>query len=589
MKAKSRGVLLLILTWCITGIVLLGARGKLTYLEYSYLNEGNESFHSISNSDEIIEQEFTAPYNILHGVSLMIDTYDRNNNSNWLIELIDSSTGKVVYSGNYRASWRTANTFNLYEFDRNIAVRKGNTYTLRIGSTDATDMTGLAFYLGKNDNMAPAMINGQAAEGSLALAVYGGDRNLWWYGYAILIAVLVSIAIFRWMLSAGRGTKIRDDKLLGGMLVGFMVLLLLDSFAAGTTFMDEWDNLRGGMIIADGGVLYRDYIAQHTPVMYYLCGIFAFFGAGSLSQFRLSYYFFEAVIWGLLYMRHSGMFGRKRMIALAALECIVTPVLFATNEGRMILSDNMQGFCMVILLLEFLRYCRLKKIGWGNSIIISLSVWGAVGSAFVSVYAVSAVVLVVLGMEIYEIIVKKPQVLAVVRRCAVLLVSMLVPPAAAAVYFKLNHALKDAFEQFYLFNRQIYAGYAGFGDNLVEPYISSVMNFPAALSNRLVLMITAKAGREDVLQFAVLAFAAAALVVMCMKKKYAESLCLFLTMIFSASRGYGFHGMGAWYTAVMIIAFFGAGIAKAFARKVSVPVAIVAAVILLNCYTRRSE
>jgi 4-amino-4-deoxy-L-arabinose transferase-like glycosyltransferase len=108
--------------------------------------------------------------------------------------------------------------------------------------------------------------------------------------------------------------------------------------------------------------------------MYYLCGLFALFGAGSPEQFRLSYYLFEAVVWSLLYMRHSGLFGKKKMAVLAALECIITPVLFSTGEGRMILSDNMQGLCTVVLVLELLRYLKLKKIGWDNSIIISLAI-----------------------------------------------------------------------------------------------------------------------------------------------------------------------------------------------------------------------
>ena len=586
MKINRRSVLLLLLIWCAVGIILINAGEKLTYLEYTYINENTEDTLTVDNTEVVIEQDFTSPYSILHGISLMPDTFERNNNANLVMELIETDSGKAVYRDSYRASWRSPDEFNLFKFDKNIAVRQGNTYTLRIRSTDASENTGIAFYIGPNEGMSPARVNGEAADGSLCLMAYGGMRDLFWYGLAILIGLVLSAAVLRGSLVLGRGLKLSDDRVFTGMLTGFTVFFLLGSFAAGTTFMDELDNLRGGMVIANGGVLYRDYVAQHTPVMYYLCGIFALFGAGSPEQFRLSYYLFEAVVWSLLYMRHSGLFGKKKMAVLAALECIITPVLFSTGEGRMILSDNMQGLCTVVLVLELLRYLKLKKIGWDNSIIISLAIWGNIGSAFVGAYAVSAVVMIVLVLEIRWTAAEKPAFPALVKRYAVLLICMLVPLAAGALYFLMNHALSDAFEQFYLFNRQVYADYATFGDNIAEPYITSVMNFPTALANRFMLMITAQASAEDVLQFAVLAAAAAALVTMCMKKRYAESLGLFLPMILSASRGYSFHGMGAFYTAVPIIAFGGEDLAKAFVRKFSVPAAVLAALMLLSPYVR---
>lgn len=63
------------------------------------------------------------------------------------------------------------------------------------------------------------------------------------------------------------------------------------------TFTDECDNIRGGILIAKGRVLYRDYYTQHTPFGYYLCAFFAWLGAKSIQQFRLLYYLFSAILW----------------------------------------------------------------------------------------------------------------------------------------------------------------------------------------------------------------------------------------------------------------------------------------------------
>ncbi|KAI4445636.1 hypothetical protein C823_000152 [Eubacterium plexicaudatum ASF492] len=175
-------------------------------------------------------------------------------------------------------------------------------------------------------------------------------------------------------------------------------ILLLCTFSSAGTFTDENDNIRGGMIIANGGVLYKDYITQHTPVAYYICALFALLGAGSVRQFRLSYYLFVAVLWGLLYVRHASHFGKRKMYLLAIAESVFIPAVVPL-QGAQVLSDGIQGMCMVVLMLEFFSFYQDRKLGWDRMWIVSACVWGSFGSAFVSAYALIWVIGIVLILE----------------------------------------------------------------------------------------------------------------------------------------------------------------------------------------------
>jgi len=586
MTPRRKAAILLVFIGILTGFFLLRSRTMLTYLEFQHLNEATDSYVAVTSQADVLEQDFISPYGIVHGFSVKIGTFDRHNNSKWNIQLIDPETGNVVAERTYLAGRLQNNASNRFDFKKNVTVTRGKVYRIRISTPDANLSTALAFYIGHGSDLSNMTVNGEEADGALSFAVYGGDFDPWWAGYTIVIALMACLAVWRWQKICTKGEKPLDDRLFGAMMVGFMVLVLLFPFATGTTFTDEWDNLRGGMIIARGGVLYRDYVTQHTPFMYYLCAVFAFLGAGSLRQFRLCYYLMEAVLWAFLYYRHSPQFGKKVMVALPALECLVITVLFNENEGRMVLSDGMQGLCAVVLLLEFLRYYKTRKIKWDNAIIISLSVWASIGSAFISVYALVFVVLIVFILEIKHLIEEKPKLPEIVKRYYALIICMFTPPVLAVIYFKLTHCLMRAFEQFYLFNREVYADYTSFGDNLFEPFISSVMNYVAALSDRFISLITAAATKEDVLQFVVLILATAVLVRTAAQKRYVESLCILLVLIGSASRGYSIHGLAAWYVAVFAIAMFGESLLVLLPRKGALPAVAVIVVILLGCFTK---
>ena len=393
-------------------------------------------------------------------------------------------------------------------------------------------------------------------DGNLCFKVYGGDRDFWWFGLIGLIAVYLLLLYFRAAYLIRNDKKISDDLLFHAMIIVGVVFVLRCSFAVDGYFLDEYDNMRGGMVIANGGVLYKDYVTQHTPVAYYLCGLFALLGAGSGEQFRLSYYLVEGLIWALIYIRNADAFGRKKVFMLPVFE-VITVSTIMTPHGYMILSDGIQGIAFVALLLEFLTYIRDKKLDWKRSIIISLCIWIGFGSAFISVYPLALLFVIVCIFEAFYLRREKFALKAAISRYSPLIISVMVPFIAATTYFALNHSLKRAFNQFYSFNVDVYPKYMdGFGASVFQPVVYAVQNVFKIIGRNFLSFVTGKATNVAVLELFIIFIAIIILIYLLEKKQFFECAGLFFVMIFSAARGYGFHGLAAWYVAVMIIVIY---------------------------------
>jgi len=560
MVLKSREKFLVgavvILFMLATAFGLYKTSTKLTFLEYTTFNDKQNGYTTLFGTGESLSQEFTAPYDILHGIAVKVGTFNRVNNSIWKVTVLDAETNRVIASQTFFASLLEDNAYYQIELDQNVRVEKGKQYVFTIQAEEANSTTAIAFYTdtAHQDGNASLKINGTDAQGVLCFKVYGGDIDLWWSGYIILIAIYFAVLLARIFVLQKGGKNVRNDLLIQCMIVAGVTFLLLFTFSHYGFFTDELDNIHGGIIIANGGVLYKDYITQHTPVTYYLCAIFAMFGASSLEQFRISYYLFEAVVWGLVYFRYSPQIGKKKMFLLPVLETIIISSIIVP-QGIQILSDGIQGICTVVMLLEFLLYLKDKKIGWVRSIIMSVCLWGAIGAAFISVYALVWIVLIFFVAEgIYIWKESGFSLQQAVLRYYKLLVSVIVPPVCAVIYFAANGCLRRAFDMFYMFNRDVYPKYTGgFGNTLAQPFVEGVNNFFAVISENVISIMTANASVAVILQLAVILGAFVLLLQMARKKKYVMTALLALVMVFSATRGYDFHGLAAWYVAVFII------------------------------------
>lgn len=556
-KKSLMAALSVLLFFTITGVFMV--RNKLTYLEFTTVNEESNTYIELNQTGEELIQEFYMPYDIMKGFSLKIGTFARDNNSEWDVLITDAETNSIIYTDHFNASLISDNDYHYIKFDKNIRLVKNSLYKIHILANHVNHMTGLAFYgmdqpiEGHSEEL---YYNGSSMQGMLCFKIYGGDIDDWWIRLILFFAAVFSFVVIRIHLLKDKGINPTEDLVLQSLAIGLLAFLLLFSFAVSGTFSDEFDNMRGGMIIAKGGVLYKDYVTQHTPVTYYLCSIFALLGAGSVQQFRLSYYIFEAAVWALLYFRHESYFGKRKMLVLSILECIFIASIISP-QGSQILSDGVQGLCMVVLSLEFIRYYKDKKLDWVRSIILSISIWGSFGSVFISVYALIWAVLVFLAVEIKDWTTQKFSVKLLAHRYWKLLIAVITPCICAIIYFKANHSLKRAFDQFYTFNREVYSKYTGgMGEKLRQPFINAIQNFFDIIANNVNSIVIAQADNVTVLQLIIIVLATIVIILLIVDKRRTEAVLLFMVMCCSATRGYGFHGLAAWYVAVMLIAIF---------------------------------
>ncbi len=236
-------------------------------------------------------------------------------------------------------------------------------------------------------------------------------------------------------------------------------------------FIDEMDNMLGGRIIADGGVLYRDYITQHTPLVYYLMALFTKLGITSLGarasvfNARILFYIIIVLFFMFVYFRYKRYFGSKALLIL--------PITFVLDIARHVfmqgvLSDMFQAMALLVLFMEFFVFCiqKPKRLSPSSILIISLSIFIALGVAFMSIYAIFVIFFGVMILEVKDLSDHKQIKLSIqgkeiISRYAPLVISLIILCALYLGYFALNHALKDMVYQSYTFNRVIYPRYTG--------------------------------------------------------------------------------------------------------------------------------
>lgn len=559
---------------------------QLTYKEYMAFGKEDDTWETITIStvDDELRQTIVMPYDIMSSIALKIGTYSKDNNSEWQISVVEDNSNKEIYVDNFNASLITDNAYYEIEFDKNIRVKKGEKYTIAIKPNKVNENSQLAFYVDTTSENEGILYHGEERiDGQVAAKIFGGDVDYWWFGFYCLIALIVLILAFRMIFVFRIGDKVTGDTIVQILSIGLIFFILRYSFSISGAFTDEFDNMRGGIVISQGGVLYKDYVVQHTPMVYYLCAVFAALGADSISQFRLAYYFLEAVIWAFIYFRYSQSFGKKKVALIPVLEAICISSIISP-QGYQILSDGWQGLMFTVLILEFLQYYKDRTLEWTRCIIVSICVWGSFGAAFVSAYALIFLVIVVLGIEIIEWKGKSVSFKAIIGRYYKLLLSIIVPFLCAVIYFKANGALRRAYDQCYAFNRKVYPKYTGgYGDKLVQPFINGIQNFFNIIANNFNSIITATATNVVILQLVLVAAAVAILIRMMEKKHYCESLTLLLMTVFSATRGYGFHGLAAWYLIVMLVAM-NIDLLREMMPRLNKPVIGLASIVLLSTY-----
>ncbi len=255
------------------------------------------------------------------------------------------------------------------------------------------------------------------------------------------------------------------------------------------TFIDEWDNIIGGDVVAHGGAIYVDYLSQHMPVAYWVSAIGHLVGADGLAGQRVLGYGVFSLLLALFYFRNAPTFGRIPVLVTVAL----VPMLHFYNPplSHTVLSDSYQSILCLFLLYEVVAIGVHGGRPLGRWIVIGLAGAFAVGVAFVSVYFVAGAVVtatVLVAIDGRRSLHAPGRWLRLAAtRSAVLGAPFLALIAAVAS----TGALPAAYEQAYVLNRTYYPKYlGGLGSDAVGPAYQGLVDIASKVGDVATLLRT---------------------------------------------------------------------------------------------------
>ncbi len=551
--------------WIVVLICLGGgyylSRTKPVYLEYKTVNDEKEDTFILDDTQQEIVQTFRMPYHILSGVHFFTDDRGKDNNSTWQCTVIEADTQKTVASMTFLGD-ENGSDFPIPRFSHPVPVKKGAIYELHLRALSVSQQTAPGFFYTKNEGSdGPLTLNGKSVGGQLCFEIYGGDGSFWWLGFSGVLAILLYAFLRRLKRLALERADWRGDRLLCSLALTLLTFLMWSAFSLFEAHTDEIAAMLEGMIVAKGGILYRDCIEQHMPIISYLYGFFTLLGAKNIVQYRLSWYLLISVAWGGLYWRHAERFG-KRMFILPLLQALLIPSGILP-EGYLLMGDMIFANCIILLFLEFIRYWEDGKLGWGRSVILAISVLGCIGTEFLSLYALFIVFLFGLYREIRYWKQTGLHLRSFLERYYKLVVCIFGPVLIACIYFKANHALRDMYEQVYRFNTEVYPLYCGgLGNNKIAPFLQGIRNCFYFIQVQTERIFSAQSDLAGVLRLAVLLGAGLSLKRLIGQKKYGIAVCLGLCICACAVRlindqmTVSLHGQPAWHLMVLTNVLF---------------------------------
>ena len=383
--------------------------------------------------------------------------------------------------------------------------------------------------------------------------LYGGSRARFWVILSVIFTFFILLFFLRAYRVLHRGNAVFKDAWIRSILVGTLAFCSIAIYASLKLAdnLDEMDNMIGGMILAaQHKVIYRDYITQHTPVAYWLGWLYALLGAQSVEQFRLLLHVSYGVIWGLVWFRHKDS-PRSRAVALMAPAWgFFSHVFIAQFTGTM-LSDNIQGLAMAVLLLELVGYFEDHALTLARMVIVSLCIFASVGSAFISIYAIAAAALAVLAADLFAH--RKKGIGFFAGRYVLLFGIIAVPFVLSIVYFAANGALKTAFDQAYRFNVEVYPNYTGgFGTDKLAPVKGAFRTFYKMVRRDTLHILNHKTNITEVVQMVMTVLALLPCLVNLLRRRVAEGIGIFFFIIMQAIRDtQGFHSGMLWHVVTM--------------------------------------
>lgn len=256
----------------------------------------------------------------------------------------------------------------------------------------------------------------------------------------------------------------------------FILLLALKNL---DFFADEADNMLGGITLANGGSIYKDFPSQHMPFMYYLMSIFIHIGIKGTIPLRICFYFLLSLIWVLIYKRYNEKIGKWPLFLYP-----IFYIFMISNYqyGHCVLADHIEAQCMVVLLIELYLFNKNKKLLKYSDLFIGLSIYISIWSAFVSVIPIIFIVIAFFTVDIKKFInisnkEKNSYFKYFIKEYYRILIFAIVPFIISMIPIIVSGSLSSFFEQAFYINLKIYPKYNLYSPNIIKTFLKVIYNY----------------------------------------------------------------------------------------------------------------
>lgn len=266
----------------------------------------------------------------------------------------------------------------------------------------------------------------------------------------------------------------KDLMAIGLMILAFVILLQYRSYKP---FLDESDNFVGGKIWSRGGIIYKDFISQHMPGMYYLVGLIIKIGFTGSVGIRSCFYCLIFISWIVMYFRYRDLF-LKWVIPTFSLMYLA---MFNASMGYTILAEQVQIISFMIIICEFFLFLKNKSITIVSAVLISISSWAAISCAMTSSWPIGFMALLFIVVYVNEI--KKgadvKRIIIEIVRTGIIIV---VPFILWMIYMWKTNSIDEWFYESYTFNQEVYSKYNDFS-GILKTIINPLLGYGSMIWN----------------------------------------------------------------------------------------------------------
>ncbi len=320
---------------------------------------------------------------------------------------------------------------------------------------------------------------------------------------------------------------------------------------------DELDIMVLGKAIARGRLLYVDIFSQHMPISYYISALFYKLGAVSVTDQRVAFYLFFALMWTSIVFVYNKVVDYKVLILYPLIHCCL---IQNYDLGTTILSEHLAGCGAIVLALEFFAFVKTRLLTKRSYFMISYGIILTFGTIFISVYALFFLAVGVVLLELKwgkNEINKKQWIRIMLKRYIGLGGAIAVPWIILMMYYFCTHSFSEFIYGAYTINRTVYPKYnGGTGNNILSMFFVPIEMVASFITNGFNINSWSYV---TILQWIVIICGFVFLFLVASQYGKIESIILFLFIYALGIRGiFNFHGtacveMLAFATAYVIV------------------------------------